>query len=772
LSEQKRPDQMPHANDAINLEVSAELVKLSNGLVTLFFDTQLGLLMLTVSQEKTMCFSRAYVRVSTDAEVFDTRQMVYKGISAIDFKDSRGQGKAVVLRLASPDSRAEIHLKLSMVSGLSGYMCVVQFKNRSGQEMRIESIETFAIDVDDGTRLFTGWDDSNLRFFRNGFQSWDLSQASRVEPGENVSHFFTVLQDYKTGAGLVIGYLTMVDQFSRITITGRDDATQRLASVSASCATDGVPLADKKTIMSEEMLLVAPDDLLAGLRNYVEIAAERMSAVPWPSTPTGWCSWYFYYTQPDEDEIAANVRFLSQRYPNLEWVQLDDGYQKTVGDWIVNDRFHSGLGSLTKEIRAAGFKPGIWTAPFVATEHSDIFKDRPDLFVRDRNNQPVQVGQNPLWLGNYYALDLTNPVVLESIDVLFKTLKADGFEYFKIDFLFHAAATGMRHDPAATGAQAVRRGLETIRNAVGDDLLLGCGAPLGSCIGITNMMRIGNDIAAAWRYGGGIGVYECSINTMTRAILHNKWWVNDPDCVLVRQNDSELTLDEVRLWLSIVAVSGGAVLMSDRMLDVHEDRLAMLDKILPPFGSGGWSPDVLVEPEPRIFVLPVEASIGHWAVLAIVNLSETSIDVRVPLKEIGLEQKPHHLQEFWTQEYVGLTRNTIEVKGLKPHSSRLFAVRPENRLPCVLGTSIHFTQGAVELSGLDWDPASKELSVVVEVDTIADESVSFVFNDGWEPVEASIDNEAIQFEQRDPHVATVKSKFAKGQEIRVRFSKD
>ncbi len=754
------------------LEVTEEGIRLSNGNVTIFFDTQLGLLMLTSSDEKDMCFSRGYIQVHTEQEVFDSRQMIYKSLSTLDFRDERGEGKAVVIRLQNAEQSAEINLKLSMTKEYPGYSSVVQFKNKTGGSVKVDSIDPLVIDVDDATRVYTGWKSKELSFFRNGYHSWELSQATGIADGRNVSHYYSVLHNTNSGNSIALGFVTLADQHPKIMVFGRKEEDRRLAQIASSCFTDGVALGSNATLMSEELLVTVGNNPSDCLGMYIDILAKRMQAISWDGIPTGWCSWYFYYTMPDEEEITNNISFLKKRFPEIEWIQLDDGYQKAVGDWEENERFSSGLGKIVKEAEEAGYRAGIWTAPFIASEHSEIFKDKPDWFVRDNNNEPIPVDENPLWLGKYYALDLTNPLVLDFIEILFKTLREEGFEYFKIDFLYHAAVQGRRYDNKLTGTQALRRGLEKIRESVGDSLILGCGAPFGPCIGLVNMMRIGTDIATDWRLEWGGGVYECSINTMTRANLHNRLWINDPDCILVRQDDSNLTLDEVRLWLSIVAVSGGAVLLSDRMMEVNEERLALVDKILPPMRTGGFSPDALYKAEPSLFALPIDCPMGQWTIVAVVNLTEEATDNQFSLTDIGRDEGvPCHVFEFWEHTYEGETEDMVNIENVEPHSCRLFTVKPKTQVPCVLSTSIHFSQGALELKNQDWDPSQNELSIVVNRNTHVEESVFFVFSSEWEPIDALIDDRQVDIEKVAPEVLGVKAEFSAGQEIRVRFKR-
>ncbi len=760
---------MSSERDRIHLDVGEEGLRLTNGIVTVFFDTQLGLLMMTTADERTMCFSRVYFQAITDDAIFDSRKMIYRGISSMDFMDNGREGKAVVIRLMSADTRMEMHIRLTVLAGITGYSSVVQIKNCSGTEMRIKKIRPFILDVDDSSRLFTGWAADNLRFFKNGFHSWELTQSIPLPPDNSVSHLFSVIHNIQTHNTLALGFVTTAEQFSTVTVIGREMADNRLAQIIASCELDGVTLEDRHTLMSEELLVLATDRPIDVLEIYADTVARKMRAVSWHEIPTGWCSWYFYYTVPDEQEIQDNAEFVARRFPGVKWIQLDDGYQRTVGDWTVNDRFPSGLKVLVDRIRQTGLRAGVWVAPFVATEHSELYKTHPEWFVRGADGRPVSVGTNPLWLGQYFALDLTNPLVLDLVAKLFKELKQQGFEYFKIDFLYHATVEGIRHNMNVTRAQAFRNALEVIRRAVGDDLILGCGAPLGPCIGITDMMRIGTDIGTTWRYEWGGGVYECSINTMTRAFMHNRLWVNDPDCVLVRQNDSELTEEEVLLWLSVVALSGGAVLMSDRMRDVSEERLSLLDKILPPYGISAVALDALTESEPRLFALPIATPTERYTILGVFNLSEKEIDVTVDLADLRLPTGQYDVFEFWRQKYMGQVQNTLSVTALKPHSCRLFAVRPRSNHPSLLGTSMHFTQGAVDLKNVIWNAEQNELQVTVERDCRARESVVFVYGPDWRPTQCFIDNYTVQPELVTDGVIAVRGQFRRGQVIRLTF---
>ncbi len=106
--------------------------------------------------------------------------------------------------------------------------------------------------------------------------------------------------------------------------------------------------------------------------------------------------------------------------------------------------------------------------------------------------------------------------------------------------------------------------MELIREAAGPDTyLLGCGAPLGPSLGIVDGMRIGTDTAPDWepKYMGIELLFpndpdipsakNALQNTISRSAMHNRWWHNDPDCLLLRPG-SNLTWQRYKptpVWL-------------------------------------------------------------------------------------------------------------------------------------------------------------------------------------------------------------------------------
>ena len=307
----------------------------------------------------------------------------------------------------------------------------------------------------------------------------------------------------------------------------------------------------------------------------------------------GWCSWYQYFETVTERDLRANVGRASD-WP-FDVFQLDDGYQRAIGDWLVtNERFPAGVDGIADVITRAGLVPGIWLAPFLAAPGSDLVRAHPDWLAAATGGDGFAIGMyNEAWGGVMAVLDTTRPEVLDHLTHVAATLADLGYEYLKLDFTFAAAMPGRYADPSKTPAERVRAGFDAIRRGAGDDtVIVGCGAPLGAVVGVVDAMRIGADVAPWWdppaQGGEQLPGYEASVpsthnafvNTCTRSFMHRRLWANDPDCVMLRAVDTRLTPEESERWARTVGSSGGLVVVSDdlALLGARERRL--LDEIV------------------------------------------------------------------------------------------------------------------------------------------------------------------------------------------------
>ncbi len=598
-------------------------------------------------------------------------------------------------------------------------------------------------------------DPGELAFFSNGWQTWshtgafgarDHFQRTRLgfltapmwhnagtprpkEPGYFASDMFGVLGDREHRTGILAGFLSQRQHFGSL-LARIDEPLYPALRLWADG--DLAQLDPGATIDTDWAVIHFVDiDDPEPLAPYLE-AVSREHGIPNSQLAiadsfTGWCSWYHFYQDISEEKIRANLQAAveTQETVPLDLIQIDDGFEAQIGDWFEFDPgFPEGVVPLAREIQAAGFTPGLWLAPFIVHSKSRLAKNHPDWLLRNRWGLPVNAGF--VWNNFNKALDLTHPEALEyARDVVRTAAHEWGYPYLKLDFLYAAALKGRFRDPTKTRAQVLRKGLEVLREAAGPNItLLGCGCPLGSAIGLVDAMRIGADVAPRWlpkEMGLTTPIRDetpfpstrnALQNTLTRASLHQRWWVNDPDCLLIRP-DSDLTLPEVQSLATAIALTGGALLLSDDLPQLPSDRLRIAEQLLPlidPSTSLGQGPRVLDwfdAPMPRLLRLDLENSTGPWHLLAIFNWEDKSQEIRLPLERFDLDSaKNYRARAFWEGNLGQVSGGLLDLGAIPPHGVNLIALRPApTDEPIYLGSDLHISQG---LEVTQWSVATPE----------------------------------------------------------------
>ena len=417
-----------------------------------------------------------------------------------------------------------------------------------------------------------------VAFYKHGWHSW--SPTGWVDPSQPVSpianegrrlghddprHAF----DTRVG-GSGVGLSEHPD--GSVTLLGALDPGARVWPDGSALrgSTEGEPV-EWVTITGEEH---------AVLSEYASLLAARFGRRGGKRVRV-WCSWYSFYE--DVTEARMNEVLVGLDGMPFDTVQVDDGWQRTIGDWQANAGFPGGMRDMADRIRSTGFTPGLWLAPLIAQSTSRLAAERGELLLRDEAGDPVVAGIN--WGSPYYALDPTADSTLAFLSDLIEEVRGWGYRYLKLDFLYAGAFPGVHANPMPREV-AYRTACEVMRNAAGDDCyLLACGAPILGSLGVFDGIRIGPDVADVWEVPELVALGDESGRGARNALATsiNRLWLRDvidvdPDVVFFR-GDTDLdgrTLSSLRDLATIARFVG----VSDPPDALDEDQRIDLTAML------------------------------------------------------------------------------------------------------------------------------------------------------------------------------------------------
>jgi alpha-galactosidase len=662
-----------------------------------------------------------------------------------------GEMQAMNFTIHTEDSPLEYLLTFALTEKHPLFLWKILIRNLSSEPIHIDKIEMLRVGAKEfeGSQLkFPQAKKSDLAFYSNGWQSWTYSgvyaayQAARRtrlgpfqlpentnpttpvsrQKGHFSSDFFGFIGDRISRKGLIAGFLSQKQHYGVIEtiLTG-----QPVLKVWASG--DHTRL-NPNTTMATDWAVLAPFsmDEVYPLDDYLEAVAREHHLKNFGKLSVGWCSWYQFYSKVTADQIKDNLvalKKIDNQLP-LKLFQIDDGYQSQVGDWLTfRDTFPDGIESLVKEIKKAGYQPGIWIAPFIVHPQSDLKKNHPDWLLRKESGGLVNSGF--AWNTFNSSLDLTNPHALQyASEVVHTVAHRWKFPYIKLDFLYAAVRPGKYKNDTMTRAQVLRMGLEKLREAAGKEtLLLGCGLPLGSGIGIVSAMRIGPDVLENWypKYFGISSIFRDepympaarnSIqNILTRSFMHRKWWINDPDCLLVRPT-SDLTLEEVQSLATVIAMTGGNILLSDDLPQLPAERIKLVASLLPPIDQRPWVIDWFDASTPSRLRLDLKNSTGEWQVLARFNWADKPQKMEIYPSDFKLPSGSYWVRSFWKKETHLAGKDEPLFSGeVVAHEVVLLTVRPiVPGKTQYLGSDLHISQG---LEVKEWKANKTEIVLTI-----------------------------------------------------------
>jgi alpha-galactosidase len=434
----------------------------------------------------------------------------------------------------------------------------------------------------------------------------------------------------------------------------------------------------------------------------------------WKPSVAGWCSWYAYMDNINEENIKKTADVISEKLLpyGYDHLQIDDGYQQPqVGfpnTWLnANNKFPSGLGSLAKYIRSKGLIPGIWNN--VSFQDRDSAFAHKELFVLNEKGEPAK-GQ---WIG--YSLDGSNPKAINKIiRPVFKGFTAMGWQYFKVDALRHLRYEGYNSNLEYFNKKkidrviAYRNVVKAIREEVGkNNFILGCWGIRPELIGLINACRIGDD-GYSWEE---MAQYNS---------FNNVVWRNDPDHIQLASKDAYRDC-------MVASMTGSLIMLTDKpkdydtgniepairtvpvlftrpgqLYDVDPSRSMNLNRVNTEMsGSGSRVFDASRSTPYDLFLEEINEPYENWMMLG--RVGEKRKFIR--FNELGLDAKKAYLVfEFWSKTLKGTFKEGFAPGTIDTtFNCQLFCIRELQAHPQLLATSRHISCGAQELKNLSWN---------------------------------------------------------------------
>lgn len=462
--------------------------------------------------------------------------------------------------------------------------------------------------------------------------------------------------DTVEGDTFIFGAATYEKYFSGVTLS-------REGYITAHASTEWHNIAPGEAVTSEWFYFAGCRDAVSGLNDFAEtvaaIAGVKRSAL---KNPSGFCTWYYYGGKITPDTLRDNMATLNSHQKDLpvKYIQIDDGWYDCWGSWLPNEKF-SDIKSLADEIKARGFLPGIWLAPFGCNVNAKIFKEHPDWFVKRPNGE---VWREP-------SIDYTNPEAREYMAGVFRRISYEwGFRYIKMDIISGTIAPGVHHDPNATALSNFRLGLKTFRENVTDDtFLLACTAPLGGACGLVNGMRVSGDVFERWE-----SLLIVFNSVLKSYYYHRNYYLNDADCLIIRKKENEdkecwrlctRTDDEIRTYVTAMAASGGILMLSDKLPNLSENQLRLISKLFPLNQEAALPLDIMDAYIPGVLDFGCHA--GNRTV-ALINWGEAP-------RRMTVENGAAFVWEFWSESFCIHNGGSFTV-DIPPRSARVYYFTP------------------------------------------------------------------------------------------------
>jgi len=622
---------------------------------------------------------RAAVATEVDHRWIRSDQYPRHEIAGADFEDTLGRGRQATVRSSGLPGRPDLTYTIRVYERRPLGEIQVEVQNHSAQKFMVESIRSVEAVGNEILNLHAS--PSSDRVLSDSFsedwpplQIYDLGKVPKNTTHRAVgsqliynqqskeSVFFGALTadrlltilHLKTQSGSaspsIIGFTVDSTGTTEIQATEEDSGMRKAPK--ENLVELNLPLPPGGNLSAERLMFAVGPDYHAQLENYgAAIKQLHHSRIP-EENMLGWWSWTAFYMKITEGNTFTNALWQAQHLLDLgyNYFHFDFGYGYARGDYATPNasKFPHGMRPLTQRIQQLGLTIGIWTAPFEVGEFSSIYQHHKDWLVHNAKGVPIPITTDEeVRNERVFVLDTTHPEAQKFLRQTYNTLVREwGVKYIKLDFMDNTAIEGYYFRPHTTALEALRIGLQVIREAVGNDVLLDKdGSPMLTPVGLVDDGRVSQDTGHTFERSK-----EAAPGIAARFYMHRNFFISDPDAFTVsrqlieeRKIPAPLTLSEAEVSIALSAVSGGMFEIGDDLptLGSDADRVALVTNPdllqMAKLGRAAIPLDLLsysAEDElPSVFLLHED---GRQSILAAFNWTEKTRSHRLSFSELGL----------------------------------------------------------------------------------------------------------------------------------------
>ena len=596
--------------------------------------------------------------------------------SESNFQDELGSGREVTVTCSGLDGKPDLVYVLQLYKQRPYGTVQVKVQNSAGKEVTVQAIRS--VEALSEPILNLGGGQSANRVLSDSFsEDWPdlaLYDLGGVSGGMHRGVGSQLIYNRESKQSLFLGalasdrFLTLIHlkaegtgtkaKITSFTVesTGTTEI-QKDFDLKDSPVDDQIelslPIKSGEEVVSERLMFEAGPDYHDQLLAYGDSVRRLHHARVSSETPIGWWSWTVYYGAINEGEVLTNGDWQAEHLKSLgyKYFQIDEGYQYARGEYATPNatQFPDGLRFVGHHLTGEGLTFGLWTAPFEVTSRTWIFEHHRDWLVHNAKGDPVPIGV--VWHQKtdvLYALDTTHPGAQEYMRETYRTLAREwGVRFIKLDFMDTTAIEGYHYRPDTTALEAQRIGLQVIRDAVGEEVILDKdGSPMLNPVGLVDTGRISADTGHSFER-----TKNAASGIAARFYMQRNFFVDDPDAFNVTTSHlmehanekSSISLGAAEASIALSAVSGGMYEIGDDLpvLGSEKDRLALVENRellnIAKVGRASTPLDLMTyEPEdgqPGIFFLREDQ---RQSILTVFNWTNTVRSHTLRLTDLGL----------------------------------------------------------------------------------------------------------------------------------------